>query len=65
MLEALACLGFRGEMVPGQDLVFEGRDGPIDRTSCTPFGDRSARFVKPLANDFRVVLSMAEAFSSR
>jgi hypothetical protein len=30
-----------------------------------PFGDRSARFAKPLANDFRVVLSMAEAFSSR
>ena len=30
-----------------------------------PFGDRSARFAKLLANDFWVVLSMAKAFSSR
>ena len=22
----LACVGFRGEVVPGQDLVFEGRE---------------------------------------
>jgi hypothetical protein len=27
-----------------------------------PFGDRSARFAKLLANEFWVVLSMAEAF---
>jgi hypothetical protein len=30
-----------------------------------PFGDRSVRFAKQLANDFRVVVSMAQAFSSR
>ena len=57
---------------------FEGRDAgdpwgtrePIftlsacGRLGAVPFGYRSARFAKPLANDVRVVLGMAEAFSS-